>query len=145
MQQRITKFVLIAGVYLTTGAFSVRTVLGLAQAQDTQQPQVIEMTARNYVFSPSPVHVKQGATVRFVITSTEHNHGIKLQPRAKGAAKDDPPGLEFASDESCTKLPKGVPTTVEFVAKTAGTYSFDCCVVCGMGHRHMKGTLIVDP
>jgi heme/copper-type cytochrome/quinol oxidase subunit 2 len=61
---------------------------------------------------------------------------------AKGLA-----GLELTVPQptGSWKLRKGRETTIEFVAKAAGTYEFRCSVSCGFGHGHMKGQLIVDP
>jgi hypothetical protein len=42
------------------------------------------------------------------------------------------------------QLKKGETTTIEFLAQTPGTYSFKCCHVCGLGHRGMKGQVVVD-
>ena len=32
---------------------------------------------------------------------------------------------------------------IEFVAQSLGTYSFKCCHTCGLGHKGMKGQIIV--
>jgi heme/copper-type cytochrome/quinol oxidase subunit 2 len=33
---------------------------------------------------------------------------------------------------------------IEFLAQTPGTYTFKCCHTCGLGHRGMKGQIIVE-
>src|SRR5216684_3059826 len=43
----------------------------------------------------------------------------------------------------CWQLTKGETTTIEFVAQTEGKYSFRCCHTCGLGHRRMKGQIVV--
>jgi cytochrome c oxidase subunit 2 len=118
----------------------------VTRAQD-RSPQVIEMTAKKYDFSPSPVHVKAGTKVVLKITSTDRPHGIKISTVPDGAAKDAEPGLVLTSPppEECYKLEKGQQVTVEIEAKSPGTYTFKCCVHCGLGHGGMKGQLIVDP
>lgn len=102
-----------------------------AVSQDAQSPSPavheIKMTCKKYDFSPEPIRVKKGERVKLVITCTDRDHGIKLD--------------EFNVEE---KLKKGVPTPVEFTADKAGTFTFKCSVHCGMGHSHMKGTLIVE-
>jgi heme/copper-type cytochrome/quinol oxidase subunit 2 len=30
------------------------------------------------------------------------------------------------------------------LAQTAGNYTFKCCHTCGLGHRGMKGQIVVD-
>jgi len=110
-----------------------------------QNPQVIEVTAKKYEFNPSPIRVKQGSNVQLKITAVDTSHGIKFNLYPDGVKSSGAPGLVFASKEDCFKLEKGASTTVEFEAKTAGTYSFKCCKFCGMGHGGMKGKLVVEP
>jgi len=118
----------------------------VARAQD-QGPQVVEMTAKKYEFSPSPVHVKAGSKLLLKITATDHVHGIRIPAVPDGAAKGAEPGLVFTSPapKDCYRLEKGQQVSVEIEAKTPGTYTFKCCVHCGLGHGGMKGQLIVDP
>lgn len=88
----------------------------------------IEVTARKYEFNPAVIRVKQGDHVRLVITATDRTHGFKL--------------ADYNIDQ---RLDKGVAATVEFTADRAGTFPFECSVVCGLGHHRMKGQLIVAP
>jgi cytochrome c oxidase subunit II len=113
--------------------------------QADQNVKVIEMTAKKYEFSPSPVHVKAGSKVQLKITTLDRKHGIKISPYPDGADGKGEPGLVFTSKEECFTIDKDAPVVVEFVAKTPGTYSFKCCVHCGLGHGGMKGQLIVEP
>jgi cytochrome c oxidase subunit II len=123
---------------------AVSPALGIsAQAQD-QNVQVIEVTAKKYEFLPSPIHVKKGQKVQLKVTASDHDHGLKIPLVPDGANKTGAPGLTFAADEECYKVKKGTTLTIEFTAQTPGTYTFKCCVDCGLGHRHMKGEIIVD-
>ena len=97
----------------------------LAPAQDA--PREIQMTAEKYDFKPDTVTVKRGDRVRLVITSRDRDHGIKI--------------AAFQVDQ---KLPKGEPVTVEFTADQSGTFPFECSVFCGLGHKKMKGKLVVE-
>ena len=129
------------------GGFAVTA--GLARLTSTSQAgqdvQVIEVTAKKYEFSPSPVHVKAGTKVQLKISSLDRKHGIKIEAYPDGSDKKGDPGLVFTSKEECFVIDKDAPAVVEFVAKTPGTYSFKCCVHCGLGHGGMKGQLIVEP
>jgi heme/copper-type cytochrome/quinol oxidase subunit 2 len=107
--------------------------------------QVIEVTAKKYQFNPSPIRVKQGTKVQLKITATDHAHGFSIDPSPEGADAKAGPGLVFAPPLACQKIEKGQTATVEFVAQTAGTYSFRCCTHCGWDHRAMKGQLMVEP
>jgi len=113
--------------------------------QTDQNVQTIEVTAKKYDFTPSPIRVKQGTTVRLKITATDRAHGIKVDPYPDGAKDKGEPGLVFTPKQECVKLEKDQPPIVEFVARTPGTYTFKCCVHCGFGHGHMKGQIIVEP
>jgi cytochrome c oxidase subunit 2 len=107
-----------------------------SQEQQERNVQVIQMTAKKYEYSPSPVHVKQGTRVQLTIATVPD-----------GADPTGPVGLEFTSPQhgDTWKLRKERETTIELVAKAAGTYEFRCSVSCGFGHGRMKGQLVVDP
>src|SRR5579872_3596473 len=105
---------------LATGAFA-----------DDQAPSSayheFKMTANNYEFDPSTITVKNGEKVRLFITAIDRDHGIKIQ------------GYDINQ-----VLKKGSTATIEFTADKAGTFEFKCSVYCGMGHRKMKGKLVVE-
>jgi cytochrome c oxidase subunit 2 len=132
---------------------AVATVLALAIFPSVTPPafgqnakvQTIEVTAKKYEFSPAPIHVKSGMKIQLKITATDHDHGFSIATVPDGADANGPAGLVFTSAQDCWELKKGETTTVEFLAQTPGTYSFKCCHTCGLGHRGMKGLLIVEP
>src|SRR5215467_9956783 len=107
--------------------------------------QVIEVTAKKYEFSPSPIRVKQGTKVQLKITATDHTHGFRITTSPSGAEGKGSEGLVFASSPGCVKIEEGRTEIVEFVAQTPGTYKISCCVHCGWSHRSMKGELVVEP
>ena len=107
-------------------------------------PQVIEVTAKKYEYSPAPIHVKSGTEIQLKITAADHDHGFSISTVPDGSDSNGSTGLVFNSSQECWQLKKGETTTIEFLAQTPGTYSFKCCHVCGLGHRGMKGQLVVD-
>jgi len=109
-----------------------------------QPAQVIEVTAKKYEYSSSPVHVKIGTKVQLKITATDHDHGFKISAVPDGGLPNGAAGLIFSSAQDCWQLKKGETTTIEFLAQMAGTYTFKCCHTCGLGHRGMKGQIIVE-
>jgi len=115
----------------------------LAPAQ-SQDAQVIEISAKKYEYSPSPIHVKRGTKVQLKITATDHDHGFKIAAVPDVAATNGTPGLIFTSPQDCWQLKKGETATIEFLAQASGTYTFRCCHTCGVGHRGMKGQIVVD-
>jgi cytochrome c oxidase subunit II len=114
-------------------------------SQSEQSVQVIEVTAKKYEYSPSPIHVKLGAPVELKFTSLDKTHGFKINLYPDGSDPKGEPGLVFTSKEDCFKLEKGTPTVVQFIPRTPGAYSFHCCNRCGLGHGGMKGQLVVEP
>ena len=112
-----------------------------AQNQDVQ---IIEITAKKYEYSISPVHVKAGTKVQLKITATDHDHGFKIATVPDGTQPKGAAGLIFTSEQDCWRLKKGETTTIDFLAQTPGTYTFRCCHTCGLGHKGMKGQIVVD-
>ncbi len=105
---------------------------GLARGQEqptarTGEVREIMMTACKYRFDPKEIVVKKGERVRLVITALDRDHGFRLDA--------------FNLNQ---KLEKGKPTSLEFTADRAGTFSFKCSDLCGLGHPKMKGELIVE-
>ncbi len=116
---------------------------GSVRAQD-QGAQVIEVTAKKYEYSVSPVHVKVGTKVQLKITAIDHDHGFKISAVPDGAIPNGTGGLIFTSAQDCWQLKKGETTVIEFLPQTPGTYTFKCCHTCGLGHKRMKGQIIVE-
>ena len=106
--------------------------------------RVIEVTAKKYEYSPEPIHVKSGSKIQLKITAVDHDHGFSISTVPDGSNSNGSDGLVLTSPQECWQLKKGETTTIEFVAQTPGSYSFKCCHVCGLGHRGMKGQLVVD-
>jgi heme/copper-type cytochrome/quinol oxidase subunit 2 len=126
---------LILGLFLSLSGSS------RAQGQDVQ---VIEITAKKYEYSASPIHVKVGTKVQLKINAIDHDHGFKIETVPDGASSTGTAGLIFTSAQDCWQLRKGETTVIEFLANTPGTYMFRCCHTCGLGHRGMKGEIIVE-
>jgi plastocyanin len=87
----------------------------------------VQMTAKKYEFSPDTVEVKAGTRIICKITALDRGHGFEI-----ANVKD-----------SCVKIQKGETATVEYLAEKAGTVEFRCCVFCGIGHRGMKGKIVI--
>ena len=110
-------------------AASARTVAQVAKEAGTgvQGVHEIQVTLRKYEFTPGTLRVRKGEQVKLVMTAADHDHGFKLD--------------DFNVNQ---KIPKGTTVVVEFTADKAGTFDFRCSTVCGLGHRGMKGTLVVE-
>lgn len=110
-------------------AASARTVAQVAKNAGTgvQRVHEIQVTLRKYEFSPGSLRVRKGEQVRLILAAVDHDHGFKLD--------------DFDVNQ---KVLKGTTVVVEFPADKAGTFQFRCSSVCGLGHRGMKGTLVVE-
>ena len=84
--------------------------------------------AKQYLFEPREITVPVGSTVTFYVTSTDLQHGFKLQ--------DTNVNMQVVPGE-VSKL------TVEF--DEVGEHDYICHEFCGIGHAAMFGTLIVEP
>lgn len=146
MRKELRSFTLVVVAVAVIACAWAGSELRVWAAQDQNQ-QVVEMTAKKYDFSPSIVHVKAGSKVVLKITATDRSHGFRIPTVPDGSPKDTAPGLVLAAPapKDCYRLEKGQAVSIEIEAKTPGTYTFKCCVHCGLGHGRMKGELIVDP
>lgn len=98
------------------------------QSMTSQTPlKEISMIAKSWEFVPATIAVRQGEKVRLKIKSVDVDHGFAIP--------------DFKVNET---LSPGKETVIEFVADKKGMFTFFCSVVCGQGHRDMKGKLIVE-
>ena len=96
-------------------------------AGGSKNAKEIRVTAKKYEYDPAVITVKQGEHVTLVIMALDHDHGFKIDT--------------FHIDQL---LKKGEPTTIEFTADTIGAFPFQCSHFCGLGHKGMKGELVVE-
>jgi cytochrome c oxidase subunit 2 len=99
-------------------------VSALAIAADTEQ--VIQITAKRFVYSPKAITVKKGVPVVLEFTSLDRLHGFNC------------PGLGIRTD-----IPPQKVTKLRFVPQQVGTFPFHCDNFCGSGHEGMTGTITV--
>src|SRR3974390_1791533 len=93
---------------LSTVVLSFAGIRSVVKAQENARPEprTIQMTATNYAFTPSSVHVKVGETVRLSIVAEDKEHGVRIKPVAEGSAPGTAPGLEISGNEDCAKFKK---------------------------------------
>jgi cytochrome c oxidase subunit 2 len=124
---RLLLVLLVAGVLLLAGCGGQAPQNGGNDpAANGGKEVVIDITAKQFEYSPSTITVKKGDHVRLRLTSQDTTHGFSLP--------------EFGV--SATINP-GKTTEVTFTPDKAGTFTFQCNVFCGSGHQGMKGTLVV--
>lgn len=113
---------LLTAVLSTTG--SGQDAPGGAQSQE---PRVIEVVAKRFVFEPAEVEVTVGEKVTLAVRSGDGVHGIEIKKFK--VKKEIPRGAE--------------PVMIEFTATETGRFPILCSEYCGNGHDDMKGTLVV--
>ena len=95
------------------------------KSESSEESKVVEinLTAKNFEFSPAEVQAKVGDTVRFTMSNESGLHGVAL----------DEFGMDIKEGE-----------TFEFVVEKPGEYQYYCSIPCGPGHDNMIGKLVVS-
>lgn len=88
----------------------------------------VHMLAHLWAWTPSPLHVPQGAAITFYVTSADVLHGFQVA----------------STTINVTAVP-GITGSVTYTFAHAGTYNIICNEYCGIGHQSMIGQIIVDP
>ena len=88
----------------------------------------VHMLAHLWAWTPSPLHVPQGAEITFYVTSSDVLHGFEVQ----------------GTTINMTAVP-GTIGAVSYTFQHAGTYNIICNEFCGLEHQNMLGRIIVDP
>jgi cytochrome c oxidase subunit II len=93
----------------------------------TDEPRVIDITARRFAFEPAEVAATVGEHLQLVVRSEDGVHGFEIKKLK--IKKEVPRG--------------GEPVTIDFTVTTEGTFPILCSEYCGKGHTDMTGMLIV--
>jgi cytochrome c oxidase subunit 2 len=88
----------------------------------------VTMTADQFAFDPSVLHVNRGDRVLLTLQATDVVHGFYLD------------GYRIE-----TRVEPGISQQVEFIADRVGKYRYRCSVSCGTLHPFMIGELVVAP
>ncbi len=97
------------------------------EPQGSDEIKEFTMTARKWKFEPNEIIVNKGDKVRLTVTSIDMAHGIAIS--------------DYGINEY---LSPGQTVDIEFTADKKGRFPFVCSVSCGIGHRDMRGILIVN-
>jgi len=87
----------------------------------------LDISAKKYEYNPRIVEVPINTLVRIHLKALDREHGFEIK-----SIKD-----------SCVKFRPEEPVLLEYYADKAGEFEFSCCRFCGLGHKEMKGQLIV--
>jgi cytochrome c oxidase subunit II len=121
---KIVTTILLAGV-CEIGLVGVPAMTNLTRASDN--PKVIEITAKKFEFTPNEITLKKGEPVILRLTTTDRVHGFMSKP------------LKVDTD-----IPAGKTTDVAVTPDTAGNFTVICDHYCGTGHggMNMKVTVV---
>lgn len=100
-----------------------------ASAARQARPQIVEIDAERFSFTPSEFRVKADAPVEIRLRSDDTDHGFRI--------------LGTDINVIIPKRGKGT-ATVAFQPPKPGRYVFECSKLCGAGHAFMRGTLIAE-
>ena len=115
---KIVSTILLAGV-CEIGLVGVPAMINLTRASDN--PKVIEITAKKFEFTPNEITLKKGEPVILRLTTTDRVHGFMSKP------------LKVDTD-----IPAGKTTDVAVTPDTASNFTVICDHYCGTGHGNMK-------
>jgi cytochrome c oxidase subunit II len=106
------------------GACAVVLVVVAPQANlvhASDNPKVIEISAKKFEFTPSEIKLKKGEPVILRLTSSDRVHGFMSKP------------LKIDTD-----IPSDATKDVAVTPDTAGDFTIICDHYCGTGHGSMK-------
>lgn len=104
---------------------SSNVVSGFSRTE-SQDTQVIDISAERFSFNPSEIRVKAGTPLEIRLTSEDTMHGFRI--------------LGTDIDLELPKRGRGVASVM--FQPTAGRYTFECSRLCGAGHSFMRGVII---
>jgi heme/copper-type cytochrome/quinol oxidase subunit 2 len=107
-----------AGLVVAFAPLPVRSV--------APRERTFRISARQYAYSPSELHVNPGDMVTFELVSTDVVHGLYV----------DGYGVSVEADP-------GQTSTLTFIADRPGSFRFRCNITCGAMHPFMIGELRV--
>lgn len=118
---------LVGGVFFLYQKNPVTKQGPINTVETTKPVKEFTMTAKQWAFDPEVITVKKGDNVRIKIKSIDVSHGFALP--------------DYGFDQN---LEPGKEVVVEFIASKKGEFTFFCSVMCGEGHKGMKGKLVVE-
>jgi len=96
-------------------------------AQPAGEPRVVQIVAHKFAFEPNQITLKKGEPVTIQLTSKDVQHGFYIR------------GLKVDEEIHPDKV-----TEVTITPDKAGTFPTICDHLCGLGHKHMHMTIVVE-
>ena len=98
-----------------------------SHATPTDQAKIVQIVAHRFAFEPNRITLKKGVPVTLQLTSQDVKHGFYIR------------GLKV--DE---EIEPGKTTEVTITPDKAGTFPTICDHLCGLGHKNMNMTVVVE-
>lgn len=114
-------------ILVLLGAGATISVSAAPLAKPAVQPKAIQIVAHKFTFEPNQITLKKGVPVTLQLTSQDVKHGFYIR------------GLKV--DE---EIEPGKTTEVTFTPDKSGTFPTICDHFCGLGHKNMKMTVVVE-
>jgi cytochrome c oxidase subunit II len=96
-------------------------------AVPADQPKLVQIVAHKFTFEPNRITLKKGVPVTLRLTSRDVQHGFYIR------------GLKV--DE---EIEPGKTTEVTITPDKVGTFPTICDHFCGLGHKEMNMTVVVE-
>lgn len=113
-------------------------------------PRTVQLSAREFAYSPNPIHLKAGETVVLEVENQGtvlHDLSVRDMPvqeaQEMAGASHDMSGMDMHAITVHVAVEAGQTGKVQFRPTKAGTYTFECTQP---GHKDsgMSGTIIVE-
>jgi cytochrome c oxidase subunit II len=114
------------GRWVRVGLVAV-ALLERAPVARSQEPQVIDIAAKRFEFSPNEVHLKMGEPVTIRISSADVTHGMYMKALGIDA-----------------EIKPGTTTEVTITPQATGRFTAICDDFCGSGHGNMHMDFVVE-
>ena len=108
-------------------ASPVVSAAALESAATAGQHKVIQIVAHKFTFDPNQITLKKGEKVTLQLTSRDVTHGFYIR------------GMKI--DE---EIEPGKTTEITITPDKAGTFPTICDHLCGLGHKNMAMTIVVE-
>jgi cytochrome c oxidase subunit 2 len=96
-------------------------------ATPTDQAKIVQIVAHRFAFEPNRITLKKGVPVTLQLTSQDVKHGFYIR------------GLKVDAE-----IEPGKTTEVTITPDKAGTFPTICDHLCGLGHKNMNMTVVVE-
>ena len=113
--------------WVLPAAALVLALVGWQVVAQSAAPQVIQVVAKKFTYTPDEIRLKKGVPVVLEFTSADAVMGFKA--------------VDF--DATAVIIP-GKVARVRITPTQAGTFTFFCHIFCGDGHESMNGTIVVE-